>query len=196
MTPLVYAEKEDATSHIVFWTPLITHKGAALATLAGAACSISKVIKNEVTVISFASPQAGKQEFTDAFQELEKAGRIRHLRVTNNNDVVPQALGLLGYKHTGIHLNLGKGSLLGCVCCLPCCCAKNYSISNTDTRGILFLTNKMKFSIGWFNPFCGCGGIAIPHSMTEHRKRLMKVQSQIEELTLTKLYEDSKLRGY
>jgi hypothetical protein len=192
LTKLLSQEENEGFS--VFFTG---HSlGAALATLAGAACSISKVIKNEVTVISFASPQAGKQDFTDAFQELEKAGRIRHLRVTNNNDVVPQALGLLGYKHTGIHLNLGQGALLGSMCCLPCCCTKHYSISNTDTRGILFRTNHMKFSLGWFNPFCGCGGIAIPHSMTEHRKRLVKVQSQIEELTLTNLYKDSKLRGY
>mmetsp|Transcript_23556 Transcript_23556/g.33042 ORF Transcript_23556/g.33042 Transcript_23556/m.33042 type:complete len:277 (-) Transcript_23556:664-1494(-) len=41
--------------------------GAALATLAGAACSVSNTIKNKVTVISFASPQAGKKRFHRPF---------------------------------------------------------------------------------------------------------------------------------
>jgi hypothetical protein len=41
--------------------------------------------------ISFASPYVGDSEFQQHFEALEKQGKIRHLRVTNEDNVVSLA---------------------------------------------------------------------------------------------------------
>ena len=43
----------------------------------------------KVTNVSFASPYCGGQEFRDHFYELEKKNLIRHIRISNEEDVVP-----------------------------------------------------------------------------------------------------------
>lgn len=44
-----------------------------------------------VTNVSFASPYAGDQGFRDYFYELEQNNKIRHLRITNDEETVPLA---------------------------------------------------------------------------------------------------------
>ena len=43
----------------------------------------------KVTNVSFASPYCGDQSFRDHFYELEQKGLIRHIRISNEEDVVP-----------------------------------------------------------------------------------------------------------
>eukprot|EP00565_Helicotheca_tamesis_P004302 CAMPEP_0185740978 /NCGR_PEP_ID=MMETSP1171-20130828/38711_1 /TAXON_ID=374046 /ORGANISM="Helicotheca tamensis, Strain CCMP826" /LENGTH=392 /DNA_ID=CAMNT_0028412915 /DNA_START=111 /DNA_END=1290 /DNA_ORIENTATION=- len=80
--------------------------GGALATLGAAYAAASNDIKKPIKLITFASPEAGKSRFVEAMDKLEAAKVLLHLRVTNNDDLVPQLLGMVGYKHFGLHLNL------------------------------------------------------------------------------------------
>mmetsp|Transcript_14541 Transcript_14541/g.19894 ORF Transcript_14541/g.19894 Transcript_14541/m.19894 type:complete len:351 (-) Transcript_14541:127-1179(-) len=82
--------------------------GGALATLGAAYAAASNDIKKPIKLITFASPEAGKSRFVEAMDKLEAAKVLLHLRVTNNDDLVPQLLGTVGYKHFGLHLNLFK----------------------------------------------------------------------------------------
>jgi putative lipase involved disintegration of autophagic bodies len=60
-----------------------------------------------IRAISFASPQIGNKEgFAQAYQALEKAGRVRHLRVTNEGDAVPEAPFGFGYAQTGVKVHV------------------------------------------------------------------------------------------
>lgn len=74
-----------------------------------------------VTNISFASPFVGDEAFRKSFMDLEKSRKIRHLRISNDEDIVPLIPnttwplpnGLKGYKHVGMNIRLYKpGSLL------------------------------------------------------------------------------------
>lgn len=81
--------------------------GAALATLAATACALSNIVEKTVYLITFASPHVGKRSFVEAFHKLEEAGKIRHLRITNDDDAVPQGFNVLGFMHTAsVHLNM------------------------------------------------------------------------------------------
>eukprot|EP00957_Ditylum_brightwellii_P201170 15324375-Ditylum_brightwellii.AAC.1 len=40
--------------------------------------------------------------------QFESSKALIHIRVTNYDDLVPQLLGVLGYEHFGLHLNLFK----------------------------------------------------------------------------------------
>jgi hypothetical protein len=72
--------------------------GGALATLFGffhamsaspSSSSSSSRVLLPVTVVSVASPRVGDLAFARAFAELESRGRIRHLRMVNDGDIVP-----------------------------------------------------------------------------------------------------------
>ena len=66
-------------------------------TLAGS--KDSDFLPKPVTAISYASPQVGKSGYLRAFEKLEKDGKLRHIRVSNEGDVVPVAPSkLLGFK--------------------------------------------------------------------------------------------------
>ena len=43
----------------------------------------------KVTNVSFASPYCGDQGFRDHFYQLEQKNLIRHIRISNEEDVVP-----------------------------------------------------------------------------------------------------------
>jgi predicted lipase len=57
-----------------------------------------------ITVVTYASPRVGKSVFAKVFQKLEKQGLLRHIRVTNDKDVVPIVPPF--YKQTGINIHL------------------------------------------------------------------------------------------
>lgn len=83
--------------------------GAGLASLLAFALSRSDtacLIPKPITVISFASPVTGNDEFFEVFKQQEKDGKLRHIRISNNNDVVTNEI---AYKHTGLNMNLRKG---------------------------------------------------------------------------------------
>ena len=76
--------------------------GAALATLCG--FEFSHNLNNNITVVSFASPRVGNQNFKDAFDAKEN---LKHYRVTNDRDAITAAP-MIFYKHVGINIVLSE----------------------------------------------------------------------------------------
>jgi hypothetical protein len=68
--------------------------------------------KKPVMNVSFASPFVGDHTFQKEFQDLESKGLIRHLRISNEDDVVPlfpfSTIGVPPtlYKHVGMNVRL------------------------------------------------------------------------------------------
>ena len=74
--------------------------GAALATLCG--YELSKLLPNQITVVSFASPRVGNLGFREDFDAQEN---LLHYRVTNNHDVIT-ATPMIYYKHCGTNVHI------------------------------------------------------------------------------------------
>ena len=68
---------------------------------------LQKELKNSpITAISFASPQVGNRGYNEAFQRLESNGYLRHVRVSNQGDLVPVNPSGFGYTQTGVNLHV------------------------------------------------------------------------------------------
>jgi predicted lipase len=87
--------------------------GGALSTMFAFRAATDSGVRNKpVMNVSFASPFVGDHVFRDKFQDLEKTGMIRHLRITNEDDVVPLVpFSTLDfppklYKHVGMNVRL------------------------------------------------------------------------------------------
>jgi len=78
--------------------------GAALATLCG--FMFSQEFKNQITVVSFASPRVGDAEWKNAF---EKQHNLVHYRIANNRDIVT-AFPMYNYHHVGKTIRLFENS--------------------------------------------------------------------------------------
>jgi len=59
-----------------------------------------------VVNISFASPYVGGKVWKEAFELLEKAGRVQHIRVSSKKDAVPLLSPTFNYQHVGVNLYL------------------------------------------------------------------------------------------
>ena len=57
-------------------------------------------------VVSFASPHVGNGVYANAFHTLEDLGFIRHLRFTNEGDVIPVGMLNVDYHQTGVNIHL------------------------------------------------------------------------------------------
>jgi predicted lipase len=94
-----YTDTNGVKVHDGFHLYVTGHSlGAALSTLLAMKLSCSwilhekvKNIPKPIINISVASPYVGNQGFVNATQRLEESGRLRHIRVTNEGDVVPVA---------------------------------------------------------------------------------------------------------
>ena len=148
--------------------------GAALATLAATAAAISNDIPKPVQLVTFGSPHVGKDDFVQAFQNLEQKERIKHLRITTNDDLVPQLFGLIGYRHTGLHFNLRRRILKS---------TDTFFISRSRINGFLFWTNKMRV------PLSQITGRWSHHRLEEYSRRLFSCKSSLESLTMDELYD-------
>lgn len=76
-------------------------------TLAGS--SSAKAIPKPINAISYASPRVGDKNFMLKYCELEKKGLVRHIRVSNEGDIIcvsPQ----YGYHQTGLNLHVNEGA--------------------------------------------------------------------------------------
>lgn len=60
-----------------------------------------------INAISYASPRVGDKAYLAKYQELEKDGKLRHLRVSNQGDLVTVAPSL-GYRQTGLNFHVRK----------------------------------------------------------------------------------------
>ena len=78
--------------------------GAALSTLCG--FMFSQEFKNQITVVSFASPRVGDAEWKNAF---EKQRNLIHYRITNDRDIVT-AFPIYKYHHVGKTIRLFENS--------------------------------------------------------------------------------------
>jgi len=56
-----------------------------------------------INAISYASPRVGNSDYQKAFKALEQENKLRHIRVSNQYDVVAVAP-ILGYYQTGVNL--------------------------------------------------------------------------------------------
>lgn len=74
--------------------------GGALCTLFG--YLLSKEIKENIQVISFASPRVGNQGFKDDFNQQPN---LKHYRVSNSRDIVT-AGPMFNYKHVGTNIHV------------------------------------------------------------------------------------------
>lgn len=146
--------------------------GAALATNAACLFALSddSHIIYPIKLVTFASPSTGKEDFVLAFHELEKAGRIQHLRISNDDDMVPQGLSLFGYRHTGIHLNLHKDT---------------YTLDTTSRDDV----NDINITHKWFlgNP---------SHLLQEHKKRLDKSKNELVRYSFDGIFQDPRFQTW
>lgn len=64
-----------------------------------------------VTAVTYASPAVGNHEYQKYFNELESSKELRHLRVTNEGDIVAYGFNILplGYRQPGVNIHLSEG---------------------------------------------------------------------------------------
>jgi predicted lipase len=74
--------------------------GAALSTLFG--YELSREIKNDVTVVSFASPRVGNPAFR---REFDKKTNLTHYRISNDRDIITAAP-MINFQHVGTNISL------------------------------------------------------------------------------------------
>lgn len=136
-----------------------------------------KKVQHPITAVTFASPNVGGVGYLKGFQALEKGGYLRHIRVSNKDDIInvsPPGLGWFGglfsssgYTQTGINIQLFAGRAM-----------------QIAYRGI----NR------WFIDAIGIGNNKF-HSLKTYRARLLapENQSELDTLTVEKLYAKKEL---
>lgn len=178
------------------YTVLVTgHSlGGALSTLMATRAAALKEFDSTIINVSFASPFVGDQQFRDNFYEMEQSNRIKHLRVSNYEDVVPlipnttfPGFDFHTYKHVGVNLKLFKKSLLH---------PYHYHISYPKKGSLVNeLRNTMQSSL--------LNGINLKiwnHLLPAYDARLQSAEEEdvgkLSELSLWELYKDSRLTGW
>merc|ERR1711935_373479 len=64
-------------------------------------------IPKPIKAVTFASPCVGTKEFFKSYQDLEKDGKVMHLRVSNHNDFIPGRYpSQKNYVQTGVNIHL------------------------------------------------------------------------------------------
>ena len=143
-----------------------------------------------ITNVSFASPYCGDQGFRDHFYELEKSKRIRHLRVSNDEDAVtlfpPVTFPIPNefYKHTGMNIRLyNEDQFL-----MPKCrlfYPKKDSLPN-EVRNAVLSNFVAGLSVG----------VLSKHLCPEYSKRLDDAEEELQKITLEGLYSDPDITGW
>mmetsp|Transcript_4630 Transcript_4630/g.6756 ORF Transcript_4630/g.6756 Transcript_4630/m.6756 type:complete len:516 (+) Transcript_4630:139-1686(+) len=146
----------------------------------------------KVTNVSFASPYCGDQGFRDHFYELEQKNLIRHIRFSNEEDVVPlipfvAPNGLAPvemYKHTGMNIRMYNASQL----LFPKCrlfYPKMGSLSN-EVRNAILNNVPMGLSVG----------VISKHLCPEYCSRLESSSEELKKISVEGLYEDADITGF
>jgi len=118
--------------------------------------------------ITFASPYVGGKGWKQAFQTLEKAGKIQHIRVSNKDDVVPSVIATSNYTHVGVNLFL------------------NPKAKNGNGYDISYIGNRSLFWQWSLSPMKH-------HTMDEYFERKNKIKDNLRDLTISSLYADTSL---
>jgi predicted lipase len=105
----VYAYKKDGHDYSKYKLVLSGHSlGGALAQLSTfliAGLPDSDFIPSPVTGVTYASPVVGNRAFFDTMRKMEKANRVRHIRVSNSKDIIP-GNPFWSYVQTGVNIHL------------------------------------------------------------------------------------------
>lgn len=108
----VYSYKKDGKDYSDYKLFITGHSlGGALSSLVSVAlagCDICETYPAmiPVTAITYASPRVGGKAFKKTHMALEKSNMLRHIRVTNNGDIIPVFPPL--YKQTGLNIHAYK----------------------------------------------------------------------------------------
>ena len=150
----------------------------------------------KVTNVSFASPFVGDSVFREEFMKLEKEGKIRHLRISNYQDVVTliPSTSLPGfpiptiesYKHVGINIRLYEGGSL-----LTPSYRRFYPKEGSKADGI---RNTLHSSV-----VVGIAANSIGnHLCPEYDDRLSneKTKADLSNITLEGLYTNTNITGW
>jgi len=165
--------------------------GAALSTLFAFRAADNNGIPNKPVInVSFASPFVGDQKFRTEFQKREVLGLVRHLRVSNEDDIVPlvpfSSLPLpvpMAYKHTGLNVSLYNPVWWR---------SKNYDISFPKPDD---LVDEVGRAIK-HNVFLGLEPLTLfNHLCPEYRSRLENAADQLKKFNLETLYRDPVYTG-
>lgn len=165
--------------------------GAALSTLFAFRAADNNGIPNKpVMNVSFASPFVGDQKFRNEFQKREVSGFIRHLRVSNEDDIVPlvpfSSLPLplpMAYKHVGLNVTLYNPVWWR---------NKNHDISFPKPDD---LWDEVGRAIK-HNVFLGLEPLTLfNHLCPEYRSRLDRAANQLRKLNLEALYRNPNYTG-
>lgn len=84
--------------------------GGSLATLFGyfLAQEDDLTENTQVTLYTFAAPPVGDRDFDKVFTRLENDGKLRHARIYNRDDPIPDSFTLTQYDHVGIGIELDE----------------------------------------------------------------------------------------
>jgi len=152
-----------------------------------------------VTNVSLASPYVGDQAFRDSFYELEQKNKIRHIRVSNDEDAVPLipfvAPGLPvvsvgpipvmeNYKHVGMNIHLFNEEQMF----MPKVCVfypKMGSLPNEMRNAVL---NNLALGLSV--------GVISKHLCPEYIKRTGDAKKELQSMTVEGLYSNVDLTGW
>jgi hypothetical protein len=70
---------------------------------------LENTIPLPIRALSFASPHVGNRAYARGFQAMEEAGLVRHIRFTNEGDIVPVGTFGFGYSQTGVNIYFRRG---------------------------------------------------------------------------------------
>lgn len=143
-----------------------------------------------ITNVSFASPFVGDEGFRDAFIQLERQRKIRHLRISNYQDMVtlvpPVSLDLppLPLKHTGMNIRMYEGGDL-----LAPKYRRFYPKKDSFIDGV---RNTLHHSL-----LVGLSvGIIGKHLCPEYDRRLDDAKDDLSKLSLEELYDNEEVTGW
>jgi len=149
--------------------------GGALATIVAFKIAGSKKewIPRPVTAITFASPINGADDYRTAFEQCEKDGLLRHLRVVLPEDVVPAIPPFVvgkTLKHVGINLRLARKKIV----------THHSTLSNTVSAIKNSIFKPVFRATHWHDP------------VTYHN-RLTEAADDLKQMKLNDLYQDTSV---
>lgn len=166
--------------------------GAALSTLFAFRAAVDSGIPNKPVInVSLASPFVGDDQLRKSLQDLEKNNKIRHLRISNEDDIVPLIpfvslpfpLPITLYKQTGLNIRLYNKTWW-----------RNFTFKISYPKPD-DPTNELANAVSQ-NIFLGLT-LKTPtnHLSPEYRKRLDSSKSSLESFNLENMYHNPYYTG-
>ncbi len=167
--------------------------GASLSSLmAFRAVALDDPLVKHVKNISFASPLVGDQTWCNEFEKLEIKGKIQHLRISNNEDLVPLVPfstipPVMLYKHVGMNIRMYEKSFL-----TPILHPLYRLFYPKQGDGLGEMRTALHSNvITNLTPT-----VISKHLCPEYRQRLNDCREELEKLSLDQLYADSSITGW